>query len=113
MLTAARQALLELGVLSAGDPLPAFTARMSGNLVLLFYLDDARFYLVKVAIQIPLDREYLGLSMAYPAATAADRGGHEPAREGNRDVPCRHRACFQKTGVWGKHRHVATGDTGG
>ena len=67
MLDAARQVLIDSGVLSQGDPLPHFAARMSGNLGLLFYLERGDFYLVKVGLLTRLDREYRGLTAAHRA----------------------------------------------
>ena len=67
MLSAAHAALVELGVLSSSDPLPPFWARMSGNLVLMTYPEDPKFYLVKIGIRTRLDREYRGLSIAHAA----------------------------------------------
>ena len=67
MLDAARQALVDAGVMSRGDPLPHFAARMSGNLGILFYLENGDFYLVRVGLLTRLDREYRGLTTAYRA----------------------------------------------
>jgi Phosphotransferase enzyme family len=67
MLRAAQQALVELGALSPGDPLPPFSARMSGNLGLLFYLESGAFFLTKVGLLTNLNREYRGLTAAYGA----------------------------------------------
>ena len=67
MLKAAQQALVALGALSPGEPLPPFAARMSGNLGLLFYLKGGAFYLIKVGLLTRLDREYRGLTAAYGA----------------------------------------------
>jgi len=67
MLDAARQALLDAGLLSPDDPPPHFSVRMSGNIGLLFYLENGEFYLTKVGLSTRLDREYRGLSEAYRA----------------------------------------------
>ena len=48
MLEAARQALCELGIVGRDDPMPPFTARMSGNLSVLVYPPGSDFYLVKI-----------------------------------------------------------------
>jgi len=57
------------GVLSPGQELPPFFARLDGNLILamLVYLKSGSFYVVKVAMQGKLDREYRGLTMAHAA----------------------------------------------
>jgi Phosphotransferase enzyme family len=69
MLAAAREALMQHGVLSPDQELPPFFAKLGGNLVLgmLVYLKNGSFYVVKVAMQSRLDREYRGLSMAHAA----------------------------------------------
>lgn len=69
MLAAAREALIQHGVLAPAQELPPYFARLAGNLVLamLVYLKDGSFYAVKVAVQGGLDREYRGLSMAHAA----------------------------------------------
>jgi hypothetical protein len=67
MLSAARAALVELGVLAPTDPLPPFWARMSGNLLLTVYPDTRSFFLVKIGIRTNLDREFRGLSAGYAA----------------------------------------------
>jgi len=61
MLEAARLALCEVGVLGAGERMPPYSLRMSGNLVFLAYFDPTRFYAIKVGAQSDLRREYEGL----------------------------------------------------
>jgi hypothetical protein len=85
MLTAAREALVEIGALAPAAPLPPFWARMSGNLALMVYLDQARFLVVKIGIRTSLDREFRGLSAGHAAMPRhvprplgfATRGRHE------------------------------------
>ena len=67
MLSAARAALVELGMLAPTDLLPPFWARMSGNLTLTVYPDERPFFLVKIGILTRLDREFRGLSAGYAA----------------------------------------------
>ncbi len=69
MLAAAREALVHHGVLGPSEELPPFFAKFGGNLVLgmLVYPNSGEFYVVKVAVQSGLDREYRGLSAAYAA----------------------------------------------
>jgi aminoglycoside phosphotransferase (APT) family kinase protein len=69
MLTAAREALVQHGVLRPDEDLPPFHGRFAANLVLgmLVHLNDGSFYLVKVASTGSLEREYFGLSMAHAA----------------------------------------------
>jgi aminoglycoside phosphotransferase (APT) family kinase protein len=69
MLTAAREALVQHGVLRPDEDLPPFHGRFAANLVLgmLVHLNDGSFYLVKVAAAGSLEREYFGLSMAHAA----------------------------------------------
>lgn len=61
MLEAARRALCDAGVLRAGDPMPPFSVRMSGNLVFLVYPGGGAFYAVKIGAQTDLRREHEGL----------------------------------------------------
>lgn len=69
MLAAAREALVQHGVLGPTEALPPFFGKLGGNLVLgiLVYLKDGSFYVVKVAMESALDREYRGLSIANAA----------------------------------------------
>jgi phosphotransferase family enzyme len=67
MLTTARAALVELGVLAPTDPLPPMWSRMSGNLILMVYPRGESSYLVKFAMRTRLDREFRGLSLAHTA----------------------------------------------
>ena len=67
MLDVARDVLIDAGVLAPRDPLPHFAARMSGNVGLLFYLDNGESFLAKIGLLTRLDREYRGLAAAYRA----------------------------------------------
>ena len=67
MLATARRTLVDLGILSLADPTPPFSARMSGNLGLLFYLADGTVYLVKIGLLTRLDREFRGLRAGFDA----------------------------------------------
>ena len=67
MLEAVREALCGAGVLRASDPMPPFTALMSGNLVFLVYPPGRDFYLVKVGLLSDLQREYDGFSAGHAA----------------------------------------------
>ncbi len=79
MLGAAHEVLIDLGILRPGDPLPPFSARMSGNLGLLFYFEGGASYLIKIGLLTTLDREYRGLTAAY---AAMPRSVPEPLRLG-------------------------------
>jgi hypothetical protein len=67
MLEAARLALCSAGVLPSQSRMPPFTARMSGDLVILAYPEGSAFFLVKVGLRSDLRREAEGLEIGHEA----------------------------------------------
>jgi phosphotransferase family enzyme len=67
VLDVVRDVLADAGVVAPGDPLPHFSARMSGNVGMLFYLASGASYLAKIGLLTRLDREYHGLEVAHRA----------------------------------------------
>jgi hypothetical protein len=67
VLEAARLALCAAGVLARESRMPPFTARMSGDLVILAYPDGDAFYMVKVGLRSDFQREAKGLRLGHQA----------------------------------------------